>query len=226
MNDVQLNWDKIHSFEGDDERQTEDRPYTHSEILTLIQRTSQRNRAIILLMASGGLRVGAVPLLRNKDLEPIDKYSIYKVNVYARSRKSKYFTFCSPECRKEIDAYLEWRKRWGERIEPDSPLFRREYNATTDLELPNIKPLGSNAIRFFIQRLLTDTGLRTHEPLMEGKSPKRHVVMMNHGFRKFFETNSFQSRYGSYVPPAPNGSEKRIRRCLSQTIRRRTFRRR
>ena len=144
MNDVQLNWDKIHSFEGDDERQTEDRPYTHSEILTLIQRTSQRNRAIILLMASGGLRVGAVPLLRNKDLEPIDKYSIYKVNVYARSRKSKYFTFCSPECRKEIDAYLEWRKRWGERIEPDSPLFRREYNATTDLELHNIKPLGSN----------------------------------------------------------------------------------
>jgi integrase len=78
MNDVQLNWDKIHSFEGDDEKQTEDRPYTHSEILTLIQRTSQRNRAIILLMASGGLRVGAVPLLRNKDLEPIDKYSIYK----------------------------------------------------------------------------------------------------------------------------------------------------
>lgn len=26
MNDVQLNWDKIHSFEGDDERQAEDRP--------------------------------------------------------------------------------------------------------------------------------------------------------------------------------------------------------
>ena len=49
------------------------------------------------------------------------------------------------------------------------------------------------AIRFFIQRLLTDTGLRTHEPLMEGKSPKRHVVMMNHGFRKFFETNSFKA---------------------------------
>ena len=93
----------------------------------------------------------------------------------------------------EIDSYLEWRKRWGERIEPDSPLFRREYNATIDLESPNIKPLGSNAIRFFIQRLLTDTGLRTHEPLMEGKTPKRHVVMMNHGFRKFFETNSFKA---------------------------------
>jgi hypothetical protein len=28
---------------------------------------------------------------------------------------------------------------------------------------------------------------------MEGKTPKRHLVMMNHGFRKFFETNSFKA---------------------------------
>jgi site-specific recombinase XerD len=114
MNDIQLNWDKIHSFEGEKEKQSEDRPYTHSEIQTLIQNASPRNRAIILLMTSSGQRVGAVPLLRIKDLEPIDNCSIYKTNVYTKSKKSKYFTFCSVECRKEIDAYLEWRKRWGE----------------------------------------------------------------------------------------------------------------
>ena len=91
MNDTQLNWDKIHSFEGENEKQAEDRPYTHSEIESLIQRTSPRNRAIILLMASSGLRVGAVPLLRIRDLEPIDKYSIYKINVYTKSKKSRYF---------------------------------------------------------------------------------------------------------------------------------------
>ena len=60
MNDTQLNWEKIHSFEGEDEKQTEDRPYTHSEIQTMIQHTSPRNRAIILLMSSAGLRVGAM----------------------------------------------------------------------------------------------------------------------------------------------------------------------
>lgn len=86
MNDIQLNWDKIHSFEGENEKQTEDRPYTHSEIESLIQSTSPRNRAIILLMASSGLRVGAVPLLRIKDLGPIDKYSIYKISVYTKSK--------------------------------------------------------------------------------------------------------------------------------------------
>jgi hypothetical protein len=33
MNDVQLNWDKIHSFKGEEEKRAEDRPYNHSEIL-------------------------------------------------------------------------------------------------------------------------------------------------------------------------------------------------
>jgi hypothetical protein len=43
MNDVtQLNWTKIHSFLGENEKQTEDRPYTHSEIQLLIQKKFSR----------------------------------------------------------------------------------------------------------------------------------------------------------------------------------------
>jgi site-specific recombinase XerD len=61
MNDVTtLNWEKIHSFEPDREKSVEDRPYTHSEIRTLIENTSPRNRAIILLMSSSAPRVGAL----------------------------------------------------------------------------------------------------------------------------------------------------------------------
>jgi site-specific recombinase XerD len=169
MNDMQMNWDKIHSFQGNDEEQTEDRPYTQSEILTLTQRTSPRNRAVILLMASSGMRIGAIPLLRIKDLESIDKYQIYKVNVYAKSRKSKYFSFCTPEARKEIDSYLGHRRRWDERLHDDSPLFRREYNPETDHELQNVKPVQAATIRLVLHRLLRETGLRTHEPLKDGK---------------------------------------------------------
>ena len=29
MNDIQLNWDRIRSYQGDADKQTEDRPYTH-----------------------------------------------------------------------------------------------------------------------------------------------------------------------------------------------------
>jgi site-specific recombinase XerD len=71
MNDITtLNWKKIHSFEAEREKSTEDRPYTHSEIQLLLQKTTPRNRAIILLMCSAGLRVGALAL-RIRDLEPM-----------------------------------------------------------------------------------------------------------------------------------------------------------
>jgi site-specific recombinase XerC len=129
MNDVlSLNWKKIHSFEGEKEKQTEDRPYTHSEIRTLIEHASLRDKSIILLMSSAGLRVSGVAGLRVKDLEPVDKYNLYKVRVYAKSLRSRYVSICSPECRSSIDQYLDYRRRWGERITDDSPLFRADYN--------------------------------------------------------------------------------------------------
>ena len=182
MNDVtQLNWAKIHSFIGENEKQTEDRPYTHSEIQMLIQKTTPRNRGIILLMCSSGLRVGAVSSLRIRDLEPIDKYQIYKVNVYATSRKSRYFSFCTPECRKEIDSYLEWRKRWGERLEDDSPLFRRDFNSQADIG--HVKAFQTGTIRWFVGRLLRDTGIRPAVPLTEStkQTHYRSHIMQCHG---------------------------------------------
>jgi integrase len=136
MNDIILNMKKIRAFMGEHEKIAEDRPYTHLEISKLLGATSYRNRAIILLMASAGLRRGAVPPLRIKDLEPIDRHSIYKIIVYARTRQN-YFTFCTPECRKAIDDYLEYRRRWGERITDDSPLFGVDFNS---IKITKVEP--------------------------------------------------------------------------------------
>ena len=44
MNDIILNWKKIRSFMGEHEKTVEDRPYTHSEIQTLIQHASPRKK--------------------------------------------------------------------------------------------------------------------------------------------------------------------------------------
>jgi hypothetical protein len=60
MNDIILNWKKIRSFMGEHEKTVEDRPYTHSEIQILIQHASPRNKAMILLMSSAGLRIGVM----------------------------------------------------------------------------------------------------------------------------------------------------------------------
>jgi integrase len=161
MNDIQLNWTKIHSYEGEREKQTEDRPYTHDEIKLLVDRAKLRNRAIILLMASSGPRVGALPLVRIRDLEPIDKYGgLYKITYYPKSKGSRYFSFCTPECRRAIDDYLDWRKRFGERLEPDTPLFRRDFNAAGNRASAKVKTIQVAAMTKSIHNLLKSVGLR------------------------------------------------------------------
>ena len=165
INDVTtLNWKKIKSYFAEHEKTAEDRPYTHSEIQTLLQHSSLRNRAMILLMASAGLRVGALPLLRIKDLESIDRQTdslkIYKVNVYAKSKKSSYFSFCTPEARNHIDMYLDHRRRWGERLTDDSPLFRTDFNPQAADSLRAVKPISPGRIRRFVGKTLRDCGLR------------------------------------------------------------------
>jgi integrase len=175
---------------GEHEKVAEDRPYTHSEVQMIIARASLRNKAIVLLMSSAGLRVGAIPLLRIKDIEPMDKYNLYKVNIYSRSKKSACFSFCTPECRTAIDLYLDWRKCFGERLKDDAPLFRKDFNVNGE-RVPYPQPLGIQALQRLILVLLHQTGLR--DIPLEDYKHSRNQVMMNHGFRKFFETNAFKA---------------------------------
>ena len=58
----------------------------------MLDKAEPRNRAIILLLSSSGMRVGALPNLKVGDLTSIDKYNIYQIQVYKRS-KSKYITY-------------------------------------------------------------------------------------------------------------------------------------
>jgi hypothetical protein len=126
--------------------------------------------------------------LRIKDLQSIEQYQIYKVSAYAKSKRSGYFSFCTPEARKHIDIYLDHRKRWGERLTDDSPLFRTDYNPQAVDRI--VRSISTSRIRHFVTNALRDCGLRT-VPL-EGTS-QRTNIMTNHGFRKFFETNTFKA---------------------------------
>lgn len=114
----------------------EDRPYTREEIKILVDHADLRNKAIILLLASSGVGIGAIPDFRIKDLEPMDKYLVHKITVYKKS-KQKYITFCTPECRKAIDDYIKWRESLGEEIKPESPVFRRTFDKEDLLQIKN-----------------------------------------------------------------------------------------
>ena len=41
-----------------------------------------RAKIIILLISSSGMRLGAIPQLKLRNLERIEKYNLYKINVY------------------------------------------------------------------------------------------------------------------------------------------------
>lgn len=45
-----------------------------------------------------------------------------------QENKEKYFTFCTPECAIEIDNYLDFRKRRGEKITGDSYLIVKKFS--------------------------------------------------------------------------------------------------
>ena len=61
-----------------------------------------------MILASTGIRIGALGPMKLRDLERID--DLYKVDCIFR-RKRTVYTFTTPEAAKEIDAYLEFRKR-------------------------------------------------------------------------------------------------------------------
>jgi site-specific recombinase XerD len=122
MNDIELKWNKIKSFKEEFHNMVEDMPYTREEIKTLVDRADLRNKAIILLLASSGVKIGAISDFRIEDLEPVDRYNLYKINVNKKS-KAKYISFCTPECRKAIDDYIKWRESLGEEIKPESPVL-------------------------------------------------------------------------------------------------------
>lgn len=63
-------------------------------------------KSIILLMVSSGMQIGAIPLLKLRNMEKI--HSLYRITVY-EGVNEEYYTFRTPECASFIDAYLEYR---------------------------------------------------------------------------------------------------------------------
>lgn len=72
INDVVLNWKKIKKFINSDKTGNEtngrDRAYTHEEIQKILAFCDQRIKTSFLLLASTGIRIGALQILKVGDL--------------------------------------------------------------------------------------------------------------------------------------------------------------
>jgi len=189
MNDVILNWRKLKKFikseRTDNSINGKDRGYTHEEIQKILEFSDQRLKTAFLVLASTGIRIGALQSIRIGDLERID--NMYKIIVY-RGDSEEYFTFCTPECTKEIDSYLDYRKRRGENITQESCLLVTKFSQVTQIKG---RPFKNRALRTMLQCTLDNSGLRE----IDHKHPrKRKQIPIFHGFRKLYTKQLVDSK--------------------------------
>jgi integrase/recombinase XerD len=195
MNDVLLNRKKIYKYLGEYEKVHRDRAYTTEEIAKLLHFCDQRLKAIVLFLASSGSRLGSLPTLRVGNLVPISEYKLYKITIYESSRE-EYYTFCTPEARRAIDEYLQFRERCGEKLGPDSPLFREQFDVNDKENSVNKpRPITSYGIQTTLTNALIKAGLRvrvtqqTEDNDHKNTGRVRKEVARFHGFRKYCVTN-------------------------------------
>jgi integrase len=169
MNDIEgLKWKKINAFQGEFYKVVDDRAYTHEEIKKMVDVADLRDKAIILLMASSGMRLSAVPPLTIKELTPIEYegLKLFKIVVYKKARE-QYHCFCTPESRKAIYDYLSYRERCGERLLDNSPLFRKHFDKYDLMQVAHPLPIATSTIKYLIKELLNKTGIRPPAKLTE-----------------------------------------------------------
>ena len=171
INDMVLNISKINKFIPLQSRVRKDRAYTHEEISKILEFADERMRVVILLMVSAGIRRGALPYLRLRDLDDNNR----KLTVY-ENEKEEYFTFITPECKKAVDSYLDMRARYGEKLDKNSFLIREHFNKRDQFRARSPKQMTLGMLKWTIVQLIKRSGVRTGE------------VKESHGFRKFFTT--------------------------------------
>ncbi len=188
-NRITLDWKHISGYIPAAGKSMEDEAYTTEDIQRMLEATAnpERDNFMICLLASTGMRIGALPDLTYEDIEPMKPQGyqgkhIYKVIVY-RGTRQEYYTFTSFEATEALDNYTEYRKRHGEQITNDSPLLRDQFNSNYRTKKKN----EPNTIRSFsdvVDRITTRSGVRTRGHDRQA----RHKKMLDHAFRKF--TNS------------------------------------
>ena len=171
-----VNWKKLGKMLPVGRRYALDRAPTVEELRRLVSSKDARFKAIILMMVSGGFRVGSWNFLKIRDVEPIKKKNeivAAKLTIY-RNEPEQYFTFISREAYEALETYLESRRREGKTLGPNSPLIA---------SLSGEEITGIGVTRLF-ERTLWELGIR--------KEKKRRHDFTMHSIRKFFKTRCEQ----------------------------------
>lgn len=174
INDILVNTKKITRFMPERRRIKSDISYNHEEIRKMLEIADERMRAVILILASSGMRVGALPLIKLKNLKG-NTLTVYE--TYGE----EYLTFITPECNKAVDDYLDMRSRCGEILKSESLLIREQFDIRDQFQIKNSRQIKRDAIQWMIKDIVKRCGIGNE-------------VMLAHGFRKFFTTQLVNSK--------------------------------
>jgi integrase len=196
MNDIVLNRKKIGMYVGETVRkQKKDRAYTTEEIHKILDFCDERSKALVFLLCSTGIRIGAIPDLQLSHLKKIAEYNLYQVTVY-EGTKEEYFTFTTPEAASTIDVYLDYRRRYGEKLTDNSPLFREQFDINDQFSIRYTKRITLRNVINILEERLKRSGIVVSQKLTEGErlGSRRNPVPRAHGFRKFVTTNMVRAK--------------------------------
>jgi integrase len=184
-----INWKKVRKIIGHMTKKANDHDYDYSQIQKLLQISDERERALILLLASTGMRRGAVAPLKLRDIVYLPEYKIYQITVY-RNEPEEYITYCTPEAAEAINNYLHYRERFGEELTSIVPLIRDKFNHrfnTRGATAQKPQELKVRSVDNIIYDLAYRAALR--DPNGKTGSKGRKDTMITHAFRKFVFTN-------------------------------------
>lgn len=180
--DYKIDWKKVRLEIPPSENIRRDRAYTIEEIQKMLSVCSRtREKVIVLLLVSTGLRIGAIHTLKFRDISPkqTSQGRIYRIEIYSSSSE-RYIGYCNPETAKIIDDYLKERTDAGEILKNDTPLIRNLY---TSLTIKISKKVSDPHIKYIVGRIVKLSGIKnTFQFTGEAKRAK--------GFRKFYKTEA------------------------------------
>ncbi len=204
MNRITLNWKlSIKKGLGRGTPPKRDRAYKHAEIAAMIEGAKFRDTALILTACSTGIREGAISSLNFSHIRELDTTygKVYRFIVCEHSSE-EYITFCTPEATKAIDTYREYRQRYGEKITPESPLFRNDFNKRLIASVTTVKRLTDLGIRDIVYGLAVSAGIRNPIRVSDKRAVEkigviRHEAKIFHRFKKFATTNMIRGKVES-----------------------------
>jgi len=151
-------------------------PFTTDELYRMLQACKKpRDAAILHFFASTAARPAAIedPVLRKKHLVKID--DCYGIKIYDGSKEG-YWAFLTPEAKKALDIYFNSRKRNGEEITDETPLFATNPNEPKTQH----EWMSLFSVRRTLDRLFKAAGIERK------KIGNRYDKAIVYGFRKRF----------------------------------------